>query len=121
MSTSNLSISAQEFQQRRQAFLAQLPKNSIAVLAAGSEKIRKGDTNFYFTPHSDFYYLTGFVEADAVALFVSGANNGEYLLFNQADDPTKTIWVGKRVGQEGAVRDYGARYAYPLESLEAFL
>lgn len=121
MSAQELKISAKEFQQRRQAFLAQLPANSIAVLSAGSEKIRKGDTNYFFTPHSDFYYLTGFAEADAVAIFVSGASNGEFVLFNQADDPAKTIWVGKRVGQEGAVRDYGARYAYPLESLEAFL
>ena len=50
----------------RQAFLAAAAPGSVAVIPTGGERVRSRDTHFPFRPHSDFWYLTGFPEPDAV-------------------------------------------------------
>lgn len=52
--------------ERRQALAEKLPDNSVVWVASGEEKIRNRDVEYDFRPTSDFYYLTGFSEPDAV-------------------------------------------------------
>lgn len=114
-------IQAQEFSQRRAHFIAQLPEKSIAIIAAGDEKIRKGDSQYPFAPQSNFYYLTGFIEATAVAVFIPGCAEGEYHLFNLPRNPEQEVWTGKRAGQAAAINLFGAQKAHSIETLPEFL
>ena len=88
-----------------------------AVFASGHEARRNGDVDYEFRQPSTFYYLTGFEEPDAVALLRPG-HAQPYVLFVRPHDPQMAIWVGERAGVEGAVRDFGATVAYPIEELE---
>src|SRR5690606_31644630 len=63
----------------------------------------------------DFYYLTGFAEPDAVAVLDGTADRERFVLFVQPRDPEKETWTGKRAGVEGAIDDFGADAAFPME------
>ena len=88
-----------------------------AVFASGHEARRNGDVDYEFRQPSTFYYLTGFEEPDAVTVLRPG-HAQPYVLFVRPHDPAMAIWVGPRAGVEGAMRDYGASAAYPIEELE---
>ncbi len=107
-------ITQQEYAQRRNALIDKIGKNAIAILPAAPEYFRNGDNHYKFRQNSDFYYLTGFSEPEAVAIFIPGHENGEYLLFNRPRDAFSEIWYGRRAGQQGAVKNYGANHAYQI-------
>ncbi|MDD5272904.1 MAG: aminopeptidase P N-terminal domain-containing protein, partial [Methylovulum sp.] len=66
---------------------------------------------------SDFFYLTGFNEAEALAVFVPGREEGEYILFCREFDATKALWEGAHAGLEGATQHYAADEAFPIEEV----
>lgn len=113
-------ITQKEYQARRRNLAVQLPTNCVAVIPAASELLRNGDAHYRFRQDSDFYYLTGFSEPDALLLINAGAE-GESFLFNRPRDPVQEQWAGRRLGQEGACDVLGIDAAYPLASLEAQL
>lgn len=115
-------ITNEEFKNRRSAFLQKIrEKNGIAIISAAANIFRTGDTHFPYRQHSDFYYLTGFPETDAIALFIPNYSDGEYLLFSQPHDHSIEQWLGKRIGQDGAINQYGADKAYPIHELDQLL
>src|SRR4051812_43630131 len=69
-------ISQQEFARRRRNLMAQMEPDSIAIVPAAREKIRNRDVEFPFRQDSDFYYLTGFAEPDAVLVLLPGRTHG---------------------------------------------
>lgn len=103
-------VTPAEFKARRQKLLHHIG-NGIAVIHGAKELIRNRDVHFPFRQHSDFYYLTGFNEPDAIAVFT----DGEFILFNRSRNPEREIWDGAREGQEGAIKNYGADKAYAIE------
>jgi Xaa-Pro aminopeptidase len=111
-------VTAQEFKKRRQKLLNQVGSEGAALVVSASECKRNGDVEFPFRQDSDFYYLTGFCEPDAVALFLPGRTEGEYILFNRERDPASECWVGARAGQEGACKIYGADQAFAITVLD---
>ncbi|MCV2883455.1 Xaa-Pro aminopeptidase [Aestuariibacter sp. AA17] len=113
-------ISQAEFLQRRQALLGALPPNSFCVVPAARLQTRSRDTEFPFRQDSDFYYLTGFPEPDAVLLMSNHADNDGALsiLFCLPKDKQAEIWQGRRVGPTEAARQYGFDEAYALEHVE---
>ena len=108
------------FADRRSRFSDQLD-DGIAVIPAGSETIRNHDVTHPFRQNSDFYYLTGFPEPDAVAVLDPGHETDRYLLFVRPRDPDAESWTGRRAGVSGAVERYGADAAYPIADLERHL
>lgn len=111
-----LTISPQTFLERRQRLLAALPENSIALIPAAKEILRNGfDNLFSFRQNSDFWYLTGYSEPDAVLLLIPGRKEGETVLFNLPNDPKAEIWTGRRSGQIGACRDFGMDQAFVID------
>ena len=105
------------FARRRQNLLAQMGADSIALLPAAHEVLRNRDVHYPFRQDSDFYYLTGFPEPDAVAVLTPGADP-EFVLFCRPRDPHMEIWHGRRAGPYGAMEQYGADHAYPLSELD---
>ncbi len=114
-----------EYAARRARLMRAIGNEGIAIVPAAREVVRSRDTHYRFRQDSDFSYLTGFPEPDAVAVLVPGrkvsGRKAEYLLFVRNRDPEREIWDGRRAGPEGAVRDYDACEAYPIEDFEAHL
>lgn len=111
-------IAASEFAERRQRLLKALGEQAIAIIRASSVVIRNRDADYPFRQDSDFLYLTGFNEPEAVAVFIPGRAEGEYVLFCQPKDPAMERWTGKRAGIDGVLKEYGADQAFPLSELD---
>ncbi len=93
-------------------------KGGIAILPAAPVRMRSRDVEYRFRQDSDFYYLTGFAEPEAVAVLVPGRPQGEYLLFCRERHAEKELWDGKRAGQDGAVDEFGADDAFPIDDID---
>ncbi len=97
------------FRTHREKFLSKLPPGSVAVLHGAPLRKMSNDTEYLYRQDSDFYYLTGLEDPDAIALFRPGAADGKrYVLFVRARDPRAEAWQGPRPGPEGAVAAFGA-------------
>ena len=106
------------FAQRRQRFFAQLGE-AAAVIPAAALVTHHADCEWPFRQNSDFWYLTGFDEPEAVALFLPHRPEGErYVLFVQPREASAEVWNGFRWGTEGAVEEFGADLAHPRSELE---
>lgn len=117
-----MKISKQEFARRRKQFMAQMEPDSIAIVPSSRELIRNRDCEYPFRQDSDFYYLTGFAEPDAVLILMPGRKkHGQYILFCRDRDPTMELWNGYRAGPEGACEDYGADDAFPIGDIDDIL
>ncbi len=107
-------IENSEFIRRRKQLMEKMGPRSIAIIAAAPERYRNADADYAYRQDSDFYYLTGFKEPEAIAVFIPGRSQGEYILFNRVRDPLLETWNGRRAGQAGAVSQYHANEAYPI-------
>ncbi|HSP93870.1 MAG TPA: aminopeptidase P N-terminal domain-containing protein [Thermoanaerobaculia bacterium] len=102
------------FESHREKLLAGLPEGAIAVFRAPAESAADTRAETY-RQDSDFWYLTGFEEPDAVAVFLPGtAKEGRYILFVRPRDFAAEQWTGWRAGVEGAKKDYRAAQAHPV-------
>lgn len=93
----------------------------IAVVPASVEAVRNDDVHHEFRQDSNFVYLTGFTEPDAVCVIAPGHPDGEYVLFVRPRDPEMEAWNGFRAGVEGARNVHGADAAYNLSELDEVL
>ena len=109
-------IDKSEFKARRERLLAQMDANSVAIIPAASEVTRSRDTEYAFRQDSDFFYLTGFNEPDAV-LVLSNNSDIPSTLFCLDKDKLAEIWHGRRIGFDKAKSDYLFDEAYPLSEL----
>ena len=114
-------ITAEEYKQRRKKLMQQLGDNSIAVIVTNTEQQRNKDTFFPFRPNSSFYYLTGFIEPDAIAILIPNDAEGIFILLNRPRQPNQEIWDGHRTGQLGAVENFAADHAYSIETLNSMI
>jgi Xaa-Pro aminopeptidase len=112
---------AETFRERRRRFLAAIGPGATAILPSAPVAMRSGDVEFIYRQDSDFYYLSGFVEPESVAVFAPGHPDGEFALFVRPRDKERETWTGKRAGVEGAMIDYGADKAYLIDELEKIL
>ncbi len=110
-----------EFAKRRRQLMRMMGENSIAILPAAPVVKRNRDVEYRYRPDSDFYYLTGFPEPEAVAVLIPGRSHAEYVLFCRDRDAEKERWDGARAGHEGAIEEYGADDAFPIGDLDEIL
>lgn len=107
-----------EFARRRRAVMEEMGEGSIAILPAAPVRTRNRDVEYPYRQDSDFYYVTGFEEPEAVAVLAPGRKRGEYILFCRERDPEMELWNGVRSGLEGACEDYGADDAFPIGDVD---
>ena len=101
-------------------FIDQMEPDSIAIIPAAHESTRSYDTEYKFRQDSDFWYLTGFPEPDAVAV-IDPASRTPYTLYVRPRDPEMETWFGRREGTDGAVKNYGAGRAFSIDKFDADL
>lgn len=101
-------------------FIEQMEPNSIAIIPAAHETTRSYDTEYRFRQDSDFWYLTGFPEPDAVAI-IDPASKTPYTLYVRPRDLEMETWFGRREGVEGAVKNYKADRAFSIDRFDADL
>ncbi|AJE13730.1 peptidase M24 family protein [Stutzerimonas balearica] len=114
-------IPKSEYARRRKTLMEQMGPDSIAILPAAPMYIRNRDVEHVYRQDSDFQYLSGFPEPEAVIALIPGREHGEYVLFCRERDPERELWDGLRAGQDGAVRDYGADDAFPIGDIDDIL
>ena len=114
-------ITRKEFSRRRNQLMRMMGKNSIAIIPTATEQLRNRDVEFPFRADSDFYYLTGFREPDAVAVLIPKRPHGEYLLFCRERDAAMETWTGRRAGTEGAIDSFDADDAFPVGDIDEIL
>lgn len=114
-------ITAQEFTRRRRDLMATMSKNSIAILTAAPAQVRSRDTYFPYRQDSNFFYLTGFPEPEAVLVLIPKRPQGQFVLFCRERDRSREIWDGRRAGPEGARELYGADDAFPIDDIDEIL
>lgn len=113
-------ISLEEYQARRRNLAMRMPSGCIAIIHAATEVLRNGDAHYRFRQDSDFYYLTGFNEPNALLLITSAPEHTS-ILFNRPRHLSEEQWTGKRLGQDDACHVLGIDAAFPIASLEAKL
>lgn len=116
-----MSISKQEFARRRKNLMALLEPGSIAIVPSAALQTRSRDSDYPFRQDSDFYYLSGFDEPEAVLVLLPGRPQGEYILFCRERDPAMELWDGYRAGPDGACTEFGADDAFPISDIDEIL
>ena len=101
------------YSERRNKLGSMLPKNSAVVIAGASTQYRNADSSHAFRQDSNFWYLSGFNEAEStLVLLINEKNSVQSIAFVPEKDELKEIWDGYRAGPEGAMKDYGFDLAF---------
>ena len=116
-----MGIKASEFARRRRQLLRMAGPDAILILPAAPLRVRSNDTHFPYRQDSNFWYLTGFDEPEAVLVLVPGRSAGETLLFCRERDPEREAWDGERMGPERAIERLGVDDAYPWADMDEIL
>ncbi|HET9030888.1 MAG TPA: Xaa-Pro aminopeptidase [Candidatus Aquilonibacter sp.] len=105
------------YQERRRRALEDFA-NGVAVIPSATLHLRNNDTEFEFRQNSDFFYLTGFDEPDALLVLAPSGAEHRTILFLRERDRAMEIWNGKRLGVERACETLGIDAAYSVEELD---
>ena len=109
------------FEKRREIFLNKLD-GKAAIIPAASLVRHHADCEYPFRQDSNFWYLTGFDEPDAIALFLSHKPKGErFILFVSPKDIISEVWHGFRWGIEGAEKEFKADKAHSINDIKDLL
>ncbi len=107
--------------ERRKKLLRKIGKGSAAIISSASLQPRNSDVEYIFRQDSDFYYLTGFSEANSLLILIPGREQGESILFSLDRDPQMEIWNGKRLGWKRAKKTLGVDQAFNIDDLDTQL
>lgn len=107
------------FVKRREALLHQMHKQGrgVAIIPTSTETLRNRDTHHPFRFDSNFWYLTGFEEPDAVLVLLV-SDTPQSLLFCREKNVERELWEGFRFGPDAAREQFAFDGAFPLESLD---
>jgi Xaa-Pro aminopeptidase len=105
-----------EYRQRREQLMAKIGSGT-AIFRSAPMAVMHNDVEYAYRQDSDFFYLTGFNEAAAVAVLAPHHEEHKFVLFVQPKDLEKETWHGYRAGVEGAKALYGADEAFPIAEI----
>lgn len=114
-------IPPSEYQRRRRHLMQSVGRDAIVVCAAAPERIRNNDAHYPYRQDSDFYYLTGFDEPEAVLVLAPRREQGAEILFCRERDPERERWDGPRLGIERAEQQLRIDHAFPIEDIDDIL
>jgi Xaa-Pro aminopeptidase len=111
------------YAERRTRLLKSMQRG-IAIIPTAPEVARNADTHYGYRHDSNFYYLSGFTEPEAVLVLIAGTgeNDGaQSILFCREKNLEREIWDGHRYGPDAAREQFGFDAAYPVEQLDVKL
>lgn len=114
-------IPAEEYARRRRQLMRMAGEDAAVVVAAAPQRVRNADNLYPYRQDSDFHYLSGFPEPDAVLALLPGRSQAEVVLFCRERDPVQERWDGERIGSEAAVSGFGVDDAFPIEDIDDIL
>lgn len=114
-------IDAVEFARRRTQLMSMAGDEAIVIVPAAPQRIRNNDAHYRYRQDSDFHYLTGFPEPDAVLALIPGRAQGQTILFCRERDAERERWDGHRYGTAGAVDSFGLDDAFPIDDIDDIL
>jgi Xaa-Pro aminopeptidase len=116
-----LNIASEEFARRRRQLMKMAGPDAVVIIATAPERMRNADAAWPYRQDSDFHYLSGFPEPDAVLALLPGRQHGEAVLFCRERDAEHERWHGESIGTERAVADYSMDDAFPIDDIEDIL
>ena len=114
-------IKQKEYARRRRQVMKTAGEDSIVILQAAPARIRNNDAHYAYRQDSNFLYLTGFREPNALLVMIPDDGEGKSILFCRDRDPDHELWNGRMAGVQGAVKDYGMDEAYDIKEAESRL
>ena len=114
-------MSQEIYARRREELINQIGDNDIVIVPTSPVKSRNGDVEYLFRADSDFYYLSGFAEPESVLVICPNRTQGQYVLFCREKDRLREMWDGRRAGLEGAIEEFQADDAFPIEDINDIL
>ena len=114
-------IDRKEYVRRRRQLMRIIGDDAICIVPAATERLRNNDSHYPYRQDSDFQYLTGFPEPEAVLALIPGREHGETILFCRERDREREAWDGARAGAEGAVQEFAMDDAFPIGDIDDIL
>jgi len=111
-------IKQKEFAKRRLRLMEIAGEESVIIVRAATQKVRNNDAHYPYRQDSDFLYLSGFSEPDAMMVLLPQDEGGRSIMFCRERDRTREMWDGLMAGTEGAVEQFGFDRAYPISEME---
>lgn len=105
------------YQNRRKWLSQQLDSDSVVIIVGNCAKTRSKNINYHFRCDNDLYYLTGFSEPNAVAVF-RPMHEHSYVLFTRPNNAAAETSFGKRAGLAGVLEQYQADLSYAIDEIE---
>ncbi|EGJ34181.1 MULTISPECIES: aminopeptidase P N-terminal domain-containing protein [Moorena] len=105
-----------EYKERREQLMSKIG-NGTAIFRSAPVAIMHNTVEYNFRQDSDFFYLTGFNEPEAVIVLAPHHEEHRFVLFVQPKEPEKEVWTGYRKGVEAAKEQFGADETYPITEL----
>ncbi|RDS82912.1 M24 family metallopeptidase [Dyella monticola] len=116
-----MNIALEEFARRRRQLMKMAGDDAVVLIATAPERMRNADAAWPYRQDSDFHYLSGFPEPDAVLALLPGRQHGEVVVFCRERDPEHERWHGPSIGTEHAVAEYGMDDAFPIDDIDDIL
>ncbi|MGB7451197.1 MAG: aminopeptidase P N-terminal domain-containing protein [Lysobacterales bacterium] len=110
-------IKTKEYIKRRQRLMEMVGDESVVIVRAAVHKIRNNDVRYPYRQDSDFMYLSGFSEPEAMIVLLPQAKSGRSILFCRERDPHREMWDGLMTGTNGAVEQFGFDKAFPISEI----
>ncbi|CAB3221610.1 unnamed protein product [Arctia plantaginis] len=98
-------------------------KTHIIVIPAASKQYMSEKIPYVFRQNSDFFYLTGCLEASAILVMVKPAQIDTYksVLFVHDKDEHAELWEGPRTGCPNATLLFAVDEARPIDNFGTYL
>ncbi|CAN5402344.1 aminopeptidase P N-terminal domain-containing protein [soil metagenome] len=117
---------------RRAELLKRTGKDSLIIVFSNTHHYESYDSSYEFKQNKNFFYLTGFLEPNAVLLMSSEgipytnpdtkkAAKANEILLVQKKDPIMETWNGRRMGSSNSESTLGIKTAFDNTALSGFL
>ena len=114
-------LTLRDFAARRQQLLDRMHPGSIALVPGATQQRRNRDIYFPFRQDSDFYYLTGFCEPDALLVLMPGRVQGETVIFCRERDAIAERLDGPILGPEAGPAALAVNDSFPISDVADIL
>jgi len=111
-------IKQKEFAKRRDHLMEIAGQDSVVIVRAATPKIRNNDAHYPYRQDSDFLYLSGFSEPDAMMVLLPEEKGGESIMFCRPRDRHREMWDGLMAGTEGVKEQFGFDQAYSIAEMK---